>query len=745
MIKIRPFVAVILLVLARPMAADFPGWQGMRIIQQQGRPAVLHAADLNSDGRDELIVVNSRHSRLDIYRWLPEAERTAAAPAEKDRHNDLPMAPDFKRDELQLPHLPHDLVVKDLDGDGKPELIVLVRPPNRIVVYEQDGQAGWRQRRRTDLLPGEIAPLHNAMMLRRTGPGEDDFELLISFADGIQRLSLQEGKRADWLSPRPRKRRLNWWLVDLDGDGDQDLVERPADAKEVIRWYECSRAGRLMPAEVLSDRAVNAAVVLGRPGGGAQFLLLDGTAAGLLRRFEFGRGKASPLGRRQPLGLMAGVNTAWCGIMLKENGQQRPALVVADSQRPRLLTHTLTEDGWQSQQSFPSVSGVRAVAVPAAEPGTLLLWAKDAGDLHRSRWDGGRLTYPEPWPQSPEVENRKILALAQVGSTTWWVQKVGDDLDLYLWWEGQQEPTKVRFGQKIGAKAEQVMWLAGERLLVKDTYARSAKLAQVAGGKTTVSQPAHVKDIDLAQLKLLSIGGRLRLARLADGVLQWLGEDLHSVDQIMLAQGQKLIGYVAQGAGRGWAIQEGGQYIHRLESDDAGVAQVTQSFKLPGGTALVDDAVLGLMLADRNRVTKLSQGQPNELKLLDSIDNRIGRPSGLKEAAITRLATTDIDGDGRDEVVLFDDRRHQLTTLALVDGKLGPQISWPVFDDKTYPYSSDSRPPVAEPRAVVALDLDGDRRQDLAMICHDRLILYLARDEPSSEHPSSDDQPSETK
>ena len=92
----------VLLLAANALGADFPGWQGMRIIQQQGRPAVLHAADLNSDGRDELIVVNSRHSRLDIYRWLPEAERTAAAPARLTcRANDEHRAPGWRLHSLR--------------------------------------------------------------------------------------------------------------------------------------------------------------------------------------------------------------------------------------------------------------------------------------------------------------------------------------------------------------------------------------------------------------------------------------------------------------------------------------------------------------------------------------------------------------------------------------------------------------------------------------------------------------------
>ena len=94
------------------------------MIEQQGRPAILRRGDLDGDGREELIVVNTRHSRLDIYRWLPADERQPPDPPEKDRPNDLPMAPDFKHSEIHLENLPQDVVICDLDTDGKTELVI---------------------------------------------------------------------------------------------------------------------------------------------------------------------------------------------------------------------------------------------------------------------------------------------------------------------------------------------------------------------------------------------------------------------------------------------------------------------------------------------------------------------------------------------------------------------------------------------------------------------------------------------
>jgi hypothetical protein len=102
----------------------------------------------------------------------------------------------------------------------------------------------------------------------------------------------------------------------------------------------------------------------------------------------------------------------------------------------------------------------------------------------------------------------------------------------------------------------------------------------------------------------------------------------------------------------------------------------------------------------------------------------------VKETTIHRVDTADLDGNGHDEVLLFDDQRHRVTALSVADGVLQPLISWPVFEDKQYPYGDDTEHVVREPRTVIDLDVDGDGRRDLAMLCHDRLLLYLSRENP---------------
>ena len=719
--------------------AAFPGWRGMRVIPLDGRAERLITADLGHDGRDDVIVVNPRQARLDLYRWLPPAERVRADALDPERPNELPLAPDFAHGEISIDEMPVDAAAHDVDGDGRPELLVLTNPSNRISIYAQagdrpiDAKGGWRKTGEWNLLAGTPTGRAGCLLVRDLPGGRH--ELLVSYEQGIQQLPLVRGGRPVWLAPRENRGRLDWHLADLDGDGDEDLVEWSSVARQVVRWYETAADGSLLPAQTVYDQPVEGLQTAAPRSGRADLLLLGGSDKGVLRRYELASGAVSDIGRQDALPMAGAVRRGWCGIMLGAGGDRTPAIVAVDSAQPRLRVHALGAAGWQPEQTFPAIGGIRALAAPAAEPGTVLIWAKDAADLHRSRWEGGRLTYPQPWEQTGK--DRKILALDAVGTTVWWAQRIGADLDLHVW-PADGPPRTTRFPD-LGAKVEQVVWLGGETLIVQDAYATAGRLVRLVDGKPVVSSPALLAKLDPAEYAAIDVGGRLRKARLTDGVLQWLGDDLHPLDQVMLTEGQKIAAYlpVRGSATQAWALEQGGMFLHRLEADAAGVMRVVESVKPPAGTALRDDPVLGVVLVDQERIVRLSRGRPWELRLLETFDGRVGRRSGVSESTIHRILVTDLDGDGGDDVTLCDDRKHQLTALLRGPDGLRRGVSWKVFEDRKYPYDGgDSKDMAAEPRRLAALDADGDGSRDLAMVSQDRLVVYLGQDPLANDAPA---------
>lgn len=722
--------ALAALALASVAAAGFDGWEGMRVIPLDGRAERLAVADLGGDGRDDVILVNPRQARLDLYRWLQPAERVRHDASDPERPNELPLAPEWAHGEVAIDEMPVDVVAHDVDGDGRPELLVLTTPSNQISVYTQaagrqvDDRAAWKKSGEWNLLPGTPTGRSGCLLVRDLPGG--GHELLVSYEQGIQRLPLQADGRAVWLAPRESRGRIDWHLADLDGDGDSDLVEWTGAARQVVRLHACAADGSLLPGQTIHEQPVDGLQTASAAAGKADLLLLGGGDKGVLRRYQLARAEPSSVGRQDALPMASAARRGWCGMLIGGPGAAVPAIVAIDAAQPRLRVHRLGEAGWLAEETFPAIGGMRALAAPAAKD-LLLVWAKDAADLHRCRWQNGRLTYPQPWEQ--EGKERRILALDTIGSTVWWAQRVGADVDLFVWPADAPEPRRTRYAD-LGAKVEQVVWLGGDTLLVQDAYSTAGRMVTLTDGRPVVTSPALVAKMDPAEYMALEVNGTLRRARLTDGVLQWLGDDLHPVDQVMLAEGQKIGSYLPLAGGGAWALEQGGGFLHRLAADGAGVMRVVESVKPPAGTILRGDPVLGLVLVDQERIVRLSAGRPWELKLLESIDGRVGRRSGVSESTIHRVLVTDLDGDGNQDAVLCDDRKHQLTALLRAAEGLQRSVTWTVFEDRKYPYDGgESKELVSEPRRIAALDADGDRRRDLVMVSQDRLVVYLAKDE----------------
>ena len=734
-------VALCGLFLAPGSVAAFDGWQGMRVIALDGKAERLVVADLGNDGRDDVIIVNPRQARLDLYRWLPPTERTRQDQADPERPNELPLAQDFSRGEVAIDEMPVHVVAHDLDGDKRPELLVLTTPSNRVSIYTQeagkevDAKGAWKKTGEWNLLPGAPTGRSGCLLVRDLPGGKH--ELLVSFEQGIQQLSLARGARVGWLSPRETRSRIDWSLADLDGDGDEDLVEWSNVARQVVRWYACERDGSLLSAQTLHDQNVDGFQTASPASGKADVLLLGGSDKGVVRRYQLVRGEATAIGRQDALPMSSAARQGWCGMLLggAAGSPGTPAIVAVDAAQPRLRLHRLGDSGWLTEETFPSIGSIRGLAAPAGDRGLLLVWAKDAADLHRCRWENGRFTYPQPWPRDDQSgKDRKIVALDSVGSTVWWAQRVGNDLDLFVWPADAAQPKVTRFPE-LGAKVDRVAWLGGDTLVVQDAFATAGKLVRLQDGKSVVTSPALLAKVDLDEYMLLDVGGSPRRARLTDGVVQWLGDDLHPVDQVMLTEGQKIASYLPLAKGEAWALEQGGAFLHRLKADAAGVMRAVESVKPPAGATLRSDAVLGLVLVDQERIVRLSQGQPWELKLMESIDGRIGRRSGVSESTIHRLLVTDIDGDGSQDVTLCDDRKHQLTAMLRAAEGLQRSVTWQVFEDRKYPYDGgDAKDLTPEPRRIAGLNLDGDAARDLVMVSQDRLIMYLGHEAPAGKN-----------
>jgi hypothetical protein len=109
-------------------------------------------------------------------------------------------------------------------------------------------------------------------------------------------------------------------------------------------------------------------------------------------------------------------------------------------------------------------------------------------------------------------------------------------------------------------------------------------------------------------------------------------------------------------------------------------------------------------------------GEVWELTALDSYETPI------KDGYLNDVVSGDLDNDGRKDLVFMETAKNYLD-LVIFDAnhKLVPGDRWQVFEQRTFRGRGGEFP---EPREAVVADLTGDGKNDLAVVVHDRILVY---------------------
>jgi hypothetical protein len=160
------------------------------------------------------------------------------------------------------------------------------------------------------------------------------------------------------------------------------------------------------------------------------------------------------------------------------------------------------------------------------------------------------------------------------------------------------------------------------------------------------------------------------------------------------------------------------------ERDGSGVWQVVRNLPLPvsefdrlqpvalGGTTLNSVGFLG-----RNLVAWMALG--GDIWEFTEID---GYETPIKDGRLNDVVAGDLNNDGRKDLVFLESARNYLDFVLFdSNGKLVPLNRWQVYEERTF---RGRRSDMPEPREAVVAELTGDGKNDLAVIVHDRIILY---------------------
>jgi hypothetical protein len=160
------------------------------------------------------------------------------------------------------------------------------------------------------------------------------------------------------------------------------------------------------------------------------------------------------------------------------------------------------------------------------------------------------------------------------------------------------------------------------------------------------------------------------------------------------------------------------------ERDATGVWGATRNVELPvSGFNGLQTVVLGnsnttdIAFMGQNAVAWLSlTGEVWKFETLDGYDTPI------KGGNLNDVTAGDLNNDGRKELVFLETAKNYLDIVSFNPShKLEPATRWQVFEQHTFRGSPDALP---EPREALAVDVTGDKKNDLVVVVHDRLLVY---------------------
>jgi hypothetical protein len=734
------------------------GFSGKEIFPIDQQINNLRVADLDGDGLNDIIVVNNLRSKINLLYNLT-GKTNLPAPARKLELNELPPGARFRIDSVPTEERIAALVVADVNGDGRPDLIYFGDAKDLIVRYNL-GTNGWSEPKRWHLDDGRMDP--NALAVGDlNGDGLTDIALLgdngaVFFLAQQPDHTLAEPVKIPY-SGTPKAVQI----ADIDGDGKNDLVFVDFDSPTPFRVRLQNATGQLGPEIYFKTQPVRSFWLDTLAGGRTNYLTDIVAATGRAEVSQFTRKAADALsgsfkqGQLQILPLNKS-DVGQRGVLWADvDGDGRADLIVAEPESGQLSVYLQQADGTlASPKKFPSLAGVSQIAVSDwnkdGHPEIFLL-SRDENSVAMTQFDkNGRLPFPTPLPLDGKplamtvgalkpgakpvlaviVDKdgvRSLVTRTADGKTA--TQKLADDF------KGNPATLAIQDVNRDGL-ADLVVLIPYEKIKVL-LQKKDGKFDEVdvdpPGG--AMEQPwLAAADVDgdgktellLPQKNFLRAVVLEQAAKIA-GSTNPPNWKFTVKDQINgSASDSRIVGAAAVANGTNavpslFLFDAEHKQLTLCERDAAGVWQVVKNLDLPVTTfGSISSVTLGgaaVAFTGQNSVAWLPLGgEVWKLTRLDDYDTPI------KDGFLNDVIAGDLTGGGRKQLIFMETGKNYLDLVNFsAAGKLVPGDRWQVFEQHTFRGAQNAIP---EPRECAVADVTGDGKNDLIVLVHDRILVY---------------------
>jgi hypothetical protein len=763
-------VVLLLALLAGPAPGDDAGragpaerfyFLGPHLFPYDQGISGLIAHDMDGDGRKDLLLLDVRASKFHLL-LQGGGKGTPEADWEPESANDLEPDRLLTKDEVPVNETVLGHVVGDFAGD--PAAIAYVTNSRELIVdrRDPDGDRHTAQRFLLELNSNFAGGFEAADL---DANGKPDLVLLAEDALLIFSQDATGKLGAPSRHPVARERSGGLVLGDVDNDGRPDILYRAPGTRYPVRVRVTQPDGTPGPEFRFRMPPPRHMAVGDATGDGRNELALIESTTNRVKLLRWTEQKERPLagtdtGALELVPFASDQKARMRTFALADvDGNGLPDVVVTDPAGARMaLIRAEPGRGLMPTEDFPSLDEASdLVALPGPDGrAELVVCSAREGVLGLSRYDAetGRLEYPRPI-EVPGEPHSVAAGRREGRPAIYCAMRAPDDEG------GEEGPVELVALQRdesgYGLVARQVLEDLDEppvHLLAVDVdadgdddliafreYEPPLLLVQGEDGAfSDVTGRAGFRKQMLRDLKPASVralpdpaeGGATMLLGAGSLVraVRYDGQNLTVVDQF--SSDNVRSSYAALAAAdldedAGLEVLAADYTTHWLsviERDEKGVYEVSRNveigpFELLGLVpADVDgDGAAEILIVGQEKlgVLFLSQGGP-ELEEVATYE------TDQEDTAYAQVEIGDLNGDGKRDLLLREVQQNQLEALYRTgEGEWRRGMRFRVFEARSL---ARREGPSAEPREMIIADVTGDGLSDIAIVVHDRLIVY---------------------
>ncbi len=752
------------------------GFTGPEIFPIDPGTGFLRAADLDGDGRNDLVLVNNGRSKITLLynqTGLTNVPVKKVIAGRRDV-NELPSDARFRVESISSEKRISSLVVEDLNGDQRPDLAYFGEP-KELVIQFNEGTNSWSTPKRFDLGDGLLDA--NALTSGDiNGDGRPDLLLL---AEKHIHILLQ---KADRSLAEPEKLPYTGTVkavqvLDVNGDGRNDLLLVNWDHPNPFRFRLQDASGQLGPeihltlAPVRSywaddldgDRKTEFVTIAAKSGRAAVSNVQRKPADVIAGSLVDGQFSVLPLPRtdKSRRGL------AWADL----TGDRRLDLLVADPEGGQLLVYSQQPDGSLSTpRTFPAFSGVTDIAAidwdNDGAPEVFLLSPDEKQIGMAAAEKSGRVAFPRPLP----LPGRPLtMAVGEV--------KAGQPVLAVI---TERDDKRTKDGKTETVQVREIAIVRSDLKAQVQVLAEAFKGAPATLAFHDVDQDGQTDLVILTPYEKIKV--LRQLAEPVDGRSfeeidvnppggasdnPWLA--LADVDgdgraELLLAQKNFVRAVVLQGKSgeaASWNFSVRDQINGASSSSRiVGAAAVPIPDSKSPALFLFDADRKALTVCTRNAsgvweagknlplpVTDFSSLIPLAIQSTNGVPNSVaflgangiawkrfsgeiwemseldGYETPIKDGYLHDVVSGELNQDKRRDLVFLETSKAYVDLVTFeAPHQLVPANRWQVFEERTFRQRRPVENP--EPREALVIDLTGDGKADLAILVHDRILVY---------------------